>query len=161
VLVPDPDGPGRRADLERAVAQADAVAGLGITVGWPEAAASFDRAKAVLALTDGRTGLVTARDRAGELLLAGDPVLAGGLARDRLAPLDGLAEGARARLTETLDAWLSEQGRPGAVARRLSIHPQTARYRIGRLRDLFGARLDDPEERFWLQVALRVRERVS
>jgi DNA-binding PucR family transcriptional regulator len=43
------------------------------------------------------------------------------------------------------------------VAARLSIHPQTARYRLNRLRELFGARLDDPEERFWLQVALRVQ----
>jgi hypothetical protein len=27
---------------------------------------------------------------------------------------------------------------------------------VGRLRDLFGAALDDPEARFWLQLALRV-----
>jgi DNA-binding PucR family transcriptional regulator len=51
--------------------------------------------------------------------------------------------------------WLAEQGRLGAVAERLEIHPQTARYRMGRLRELFGDALDDPDSRFWLQVALR------
>ncbi len=52
--------------------------------------------------------------------------------------------------------WLAEQGRLGSVAERLGIHPQTARYRVGRLRDLFGDALDDAEARFWLEVALRV-----
>ena len=53
--------------------------------------------------------------------------------------------------------WLAEQGRLGqAVAERLGIHPQTARYRVGRLRELFGDALDDPDARFWLEVALRV-----
>ncbi|MEA2161155.1 MAG: hypothetical protein QOD66_3535, partial [Solirubrobacteraceae bacterium] len=37
------------------------------------------------------------------------------------------------------------------------VHPQTARYRVTRLRELFGAALDDPDERFWLELALRVR----
>jgi DNA-binding PucR family transcriptional regulator len=46
----------------------------------------------------------------------------------------------------------------GSVAERLGIHPQTARYRVGRLRDLFGDALDDPDARFWLEVALRVGE---
>ena len=51
--------------------------------------------------------------------------------------------------------WLAEQGRLGQVAERLGIHPQTARYRLGRLRELFGTALDDPESRFWLELALR------
>ncbi len=42
------------------------------------------------------------------------------------------------------------------VAQRLGIHPQTARYRLARLRELFGDALDDPEARFWLELALRV-----
>jgi hypothetical protein len=145
VIVPDPDGPGRRAELERAVTQAGARAGLGVTVSWPEGAVSFARARAALNLTASAPALVTARDHAGELLLASDPVLAA-----------ELAAGARSRLTRTLTVWLAEQGSPSAVAARLAIHPQTARYRIARLRELFGARLDDPEERFWLDVALRV-----
>jgi DNA-binding PucR family transcriptional regulator len=155
-VVPDADGPGRQAQLERAVRDAGAHAGLGITVGWPQAAGSFARAQAALRLADGDAGLVAASERAGELLLRADPALAQELARDRLAALDELSPGARARLTATLSAWLAEQGRLGAVAARLEIHPQTARYRLSRLRELFGDRLDDPDERFWLELALRV-----
>jgi len=156
VVVPDPDGPGRRAALERAVLDSGASAGLGTTVAWPQAAVSFARARAALTLAAGEPGLVIARDRAGELLLGGDRALAGEFAADRLAPLAGLTAGSRARLTETLRVWLAEQGRLGPVAAQLGVHPQTARYRVGRLRELFGAALEDPDERFWLELALRV-----
>jgi PucR C-terminal helix-turn-helix domain len=156
VIVPDPDAPGRRAELEQAVRAADARAAIGTTVGWPEAALSFVRARAALALGTGGDLLIAARDRSGELLLAADRTLAAEFAADRLAPLAALAPGARARMTATLAAWLAEQGRLGAVAQRLEIHPQTARYRLARMRELFGDRLDDADERFWLELALRV-----
>jgi hypothetical protein len=155
-IVPDPDAPGRRSELEQAVRAAGAHAALGTTVGWPEAARSFARARAVLALGTADDPLIAARDRSGELLLASDPTLASEFAADLLAPLVGLAPGARARMTATLTAWLAEQGRLGAVAQRLEIHPQTARYRLARMRELFGDRLDDADERFWLELALRV-----
>jgi hypothetical protein len=155
-IVPDPDAPGRRSELERAVRAADAHAAVGTTVGWPEAARSFARARAALALGTADEPLIAARDRSGELLLASDPPLAAEFATDLLAPLAALAPGARARMTATLDAWLAEQGRLGAVAQRLQIHPQTARYRLARLRELFGDRLDDADARFWLELALRV-----
>jgi hypothetical protein len=154
-LIPDPDGPGRLAGLRRAVVEAGALAGLGTSVGWEEAAVSFARARAALELADGRPTLIVAREHAGELLLRSEPRLGAELADDRLAPLTRLPAGSRARLTDTLQAWLAEQGRLGAVATRLGIHPQTARYRLGRLRELFGDALDDPDERFWLELALR------
>jgi DNA-binding PucR family transcriptional regulator len=47
------------------------------------------------------------------------------------------------------------------VAERLGIHPQTARYRMARLRELFGDRLEDPDERFWLELALRIGHAVD
>ena len=156
-LVPDPDGPGRRAELRRSVAEAGITAGLGTTVSWPDAALSFARARAALELVDDGAGeLVNARERAGELLLGGDRTLASEFAADRLAPLAALSPGSRERLRETLVAWLAEQGRLGPTASRLGIHPQTARYRLGRLRELFGTALDDGDERFWLDLALRV-----
>ena len=41
------------------------------------------------------------------------------------------------------------------MATDLQIHPQTARYRIARLRELLGDQLDDPDTRFELELALR------
>ena len=155
-VVVDPDGPGRRAEIERAIVDSGASAGLGTTVEWGRAALSFQRARAALALAESEPGLVPARENAGRLLLAADPALAGELARAMLSPLDELSPGSRARLRTTLQAWLAEQGRLAQVAEQLGVHPQTARYRLGRLRELFGEDLADPDRRFWLELALRV-----
>jgi PucR C-terminal helix-turn-helix domain len=155
-IVPDPDGPGRRTAIERAMVESGAVAGLGTSVEWPEAAVSFARARAALSLGEGDPALIAADEHAGDLLLRTDPRLAAELAADRLAPLERLAAGSKGRMTETLQAWLAEQGRLTPVAERLGVHPQTARYRLARLRELFGSALDDPDERFWLELALRV-----
>lgn len=157
-LVADPEGPGQRAALQRAVLGAGASAGLGTTVDWSQARISFARARAALELAGAAPALIDARENAGELLLRSDPALCTELAGDRLAPLAELSPGSRRRLTETLDVWLAEQGRLGQVAERMGIHPQTARYRLGRLRELFGDALDDPDARFWLQLALRCRQ---
>jgi DNA-binding PucR family transcriptional regulator len=43
------------------------------------------------------------------------------------------------------------------MAAELHVHPQTVRYRLRKLRDLFGEALDDPEARFELETAVRVR----
>jgi hypothetical protein len=157
-VIPDPEGPGRRAAAQRAVAEAGAAAGLGPAVEWGSAPLSLARARAALALADGPGRLVVAREHAGRLLLRSDPGLAEDLARDRLAPLTELSAGQRERLTETLRMWLAEQGRLSRVAQRLDVHPQTVRYRVGQLRDLFGVALDDPDDRFWLEVALRAAD---
>ncbi len=157
-VIADPDGPGRRAAIERAIAGTRACAGLGTTVDWAQGAVSFARARAALELADGEPALIVARERAGELLLRSDQSLAEELAADRLAPLAELSPRSRARLTETLRVWLAEQGRLGQVAERLGVHPQTVRYRLARLRELFGDALDDPEERFWLELALRATD---
>jgi sugar diacid utilization regulator len=155
-IVPDPDAPGRRKQLERAVRQARVRAGLGTSVAWGDAALSFVRARAALALGPlSAEPLISAREHAGELLLRADPVLAVEFATAELAPLAELSPASRERLTATLAAWLDEQGRLAPSALRLGIHPQTARYRVARLRELFGDALDDPDGRFWLALALR------
>jgi DNA-binding PucR family transcriptional regulator len=41
------------------------------------------------------------------------------------------------------------------MARALHLNPQTIRYRLGRLRELFGETLEDPDARFELELALR------
>ncbi len=155
-IVPDPDGPGRRAEIERSIIGIGASAGLGTTVDWSQASVSFARARAALELAGLEPAMIVARENAGHLLLASDPRLAEELASDLLAPLAGLSPGSRDRLTKTLRVWLAEQGRLGPVADRLGIHPQTARYRLGRLRELFGATLAEPDGRFWLELALRI-----
>ena len=73
------------------------------------------------------------------------------------AVVDGtLTETQRARLETTLRAWLDRPGQVQAIAAALGVHPQTVRYRMARLRELFGERLDDPDARFELALALRV-----
>jgi DNA-binding PucR family transcriptional regulator len=60
-------------------------------------------------------------------------------------------------MTETLKAYLDHRGNAPAMAEALHVHPQTVRYRLKKLRDLFGPALDDPEARFELDTAVRVR----
>jgi PucR C-terminal helix-turn-helix domain len=177
VFVPDPDAPGRRRRLEAAVEERPAA--LGPTVDWPRSGTSARRAIATQRLAaTGRlpapragsaagssadadspavTGLLVADDHLADLLLAADAAVAADLAASRLAPLDDLPDGPRARLRETLAAWLDRPGQVQAVAAALGVHPQTVRYRVRQLRDLFGDRLEDPDARFELALALRVR----
>jgi hypothetical protein len=159
VFVPDPDAPGRRRQITAALSDGPAIVSRGPSVPWADAAASLRRAAGAYRLAaTGRIpeGLVVAEDHLATLLLAADPALAADLAASRLAPLAGLGDGPRARLTETLRAWLDRPGQVQAVAAELDVHPQTVRYRLRQLRELFGARLDDPEARFELALALRV-----
>jgi DNA-binding PucR family transcriptional regulator len=40
----------------------------------------------------------------------------------------------------------------------MHVHPQTVRYRLRQIHELFGDQLRDPDTRFELQVALRARK---
>ena len=102
--------------------------------------------------------LVRCDDHEVGLLLLAAPDIARSVAARRLGPLDAVPAGQRARMLETLAAWLEHPGRPQAMAETLGLHVQTVRYRIGRLRDVLGDELDDPEARFELALALRVRQ---
>ncbi len=152
-LVPDPDAPRRRAEVEAAVG--GAAGALGPTVAWRDTPESARRAGLTLTLVrDG--GFAVADERLLDLLLAGDPALAADLARRALAPLDALSPGARERLRDTLAAWLDAQGHARTAADALHVHVQTLRYRLGRLREVFGDALDDPQRRLELALALRI-----
>jgi hypothetical protein len=156
-VVPDPEGPDRLRQLE--VALGERPAALGPAVGWTQAAVSAQHAFAAYRLLEGdrlgRTGLVIAEEHLPELMLHRDEGIADALRRRALAPLDQETARSRARLTKTLLAWLDHQGAVPATAAALNVHPQTVRYRLGRLRELFGERLDDPRGRFELELALR------
>ncbi|HST38721.1 MAG TPA: helix-turn-helix domain-containing protein [Conexibacter sp.] len=159
VVVPDPLRSDRRQQLDRAVGVRRHAA-LGPAVSWRDAALSLARARAVLALVAESalepSGVIRAADHAAALLLRSDRRLAQELVAARLAPLATLPGSTRERLTETLGAWLEAQGRLQVVAERLHVHPQTARYRLGQLRELFGSALEEPAARFEIELALRV-----
>ena len=157
-FLPDPDAPGRRAQVEAALRGARAA--LGPTVALGRSSHSLVRAHAAFALVvAGRlpaAPLAVADEHLRTLLLhGGDPALAHDLAVRALGPLDTLRPGARERLQGTLRAWLDHPGQVQRVASELHVHPQTVRYRMAQLRDVFGERLDDAEARFELALALR------
>ncbi|MGN6275107.1 MAG: PucR family transcriptional regulator [Solirubrobacterales bacterium] len=158
VLVPDPEGPGRIDQLRRAASRTTLA--LGPAVELAEAAKSWELARALLlaAATGaaGERGLLRTADHLTDLLLVSSPLLTSLLAERRLAPLDRLTERAGERMRETALAYVRHRGNAVAMAAELHVHPQTARYRIARLRELFGEELDDPDARFELEIALRV-----
>ncbi len=157
VLVPDAGAPARAGRLRAATEGRPAA--LGPAVPLARAGLSVRRAIATHALlVAGRLGDVPfalAEEHLPALVIAADPALAAELSEQRLAPLAELPEGPRERLTETLRAWLDRPGQVQAVAAELDVHPQTVRYRVKQLRELFGERLEDPEARFELSLALR------
>ncbi|MFC9257778.1 helix-turn-helix domain-containing protein [Amycolatopsis thailandensis] len=75
-----------------------------------------------------------------------------------LAPFSGLTVKQQIRLAETLLAWLEHNGSTPDIAQALAIHPQTVRYRVSQLSDLFGDSLADPAQRLELQMALRAHQ---
>ena len=158
-IVPDPHAPGRAAELRAAVRDRPAALGPSGPVG--AAGTSAERAFAALDLLErgvlAAEGLLDCDEHLATLVLHRDPSLLADLADRALAPLDDLRETTRDRLAATLLAWLDTQGDVPAAAERLHVHPQTVRYRLRQLRGLFGARLDDPDGRFALLVALRGR----
>ena len=129
--------------------------GVGPTVAVAEAPRSLDWAVRALALPGPAGEAAVAERRLADLVVHGTPGVATALATSALAALDAETPASRARLEETLASWLRHQGRRAAIAAELHVHPQTVRYRVSRLRELLGERLDDPEERFVLELALR------
>ncbi len=157
----DPNTPGRLRQLEAAGERAGAQLALGSPVPVERAASSLARARSLfrllqLGLVDGGP-LVKADDHDLALLLGAEPRLAHELAQRRLAPLESV-RGAKTRtnLALTLRAWLQNPGQRKTVAEVLDVHPQTVRYRMARLRELFGDALDHSDGRFELELALRV-----
>jgi hypothetical protein len=160
VIVPDVDGPGRRGRL------LDRLRGLGAVVGGTVAPGELPGTVAgcIVALRLLRDGVIAddpfcVTDHYDALLVHHDERLLELLRAQALAPLAGQPDGSRRRLEETLTLWLVHLGDQRQVAEALHVHPQTVRYRLARLRQLFGPALDDPRERLRLTLALCWRER--
>ena len=156
VLLPDPEGPGRTEAVTRAagtttVAVGPSVKPAGLAESWSLALATL-RASAAGLLP---SGPLRAEHHLADLLLLEAKPLANRIAARRLAPLTGLTEKASERMRETALAHVRHNGNAVAMAAEMQVHPQTARYRIARLRELLGDQLDDPDIRFELEIALR------
>jgi hypothetical protein len=150
ILVPDSLGPGR-VRLTRLLDQRRAV--LGPARPWAEVRRSYERALRARALPT-TTDVLDTETRLSELVLTADREALADLRAAVLAPLDELRPAPRARLEETLRAWLLHHGRRDQVAAELHVHPQTVRYRMGQVRDAFGDALDDPRTVLDLTIAL-------
>ena len=100
---------------------------------------------------------ILAEDHLARVVLGAEPSVVEELAERVLAPLQEVSEAKRAVLEQTLLCWLTHWGQRARIAAELSVHPQTVGYRVGRLRELFGAALENPDARFDLEIALRAR----
>jgi hypothetical protein len=160
LLLADPEGPGRAAEIERAVG--GRAAALGPAGAVAELPPSWALARAALLAVEAGAlpgeRLLAVEDHLADLFVLGAEGLAERIAARRLAPFEELTEKARARMAETALAHVRRGGNSVAMAEELHVHPQTARYRIARLRELLGEQLDDPDARFELELALRARD---
>jgi hypothetical protein len=153
LLVPDA-GERARPTLLRALE--GRTAAVGPPRPWTQVAASYERVLRALRLglaAEEPTPLDT-EQRLPELVLRADPDALADLRAAALAPLARLAPGVRDKLVATLRAWLLHHGRREQIAAALFVHPQTVRYRMGQLRDLYGSRLEDPRTVLELTLAL-------
>lgn len=128
LLVPDAD----RAHLLRQLTGRAAV--VGPARPWTRVSASYARAVRARSLSP---DIRDTEDHLPELVLSSDVEAYTDLRARALAPLRTLPSGTARRLEETLRAWLLHHGRRDDVATALFVHPQTVRYRMSQLRDLF------------------------
>ncbi|MGP4045810.1 PucR family transcriptional regulator [Streptomyces sp. 2A115] len=157
LVVPDPEGPGRARAVAGALHGLRAV--MGPSVALQEGARSLRWAAEALDLARRGvlpdTEMVHCRDHLATLLLFRDEALVEAMADRHLRPLDAIRPPQRQRLAETLLSWLQCGHNASEVATRLAVHPQTVRYRMRQLDELFGDRLHDPTTQFEMQLALR------
>ena len=78
--------------------------------------------------------------------------------RQCAGPLIAYDERTGAGLMDTLDAFFHCHGSPTDTAQRLHVHRNTVLYRLRRIEEIGGLRLDDPATRLNLHLCLRIRE---
>lgn len=167
------DGDLRRlgADCAAAVAERWPAATLVVGLGGPcrapaEIAVSYAQARTAVATAArlGSTGVVAFADLGIQRLLLHVPdlgalrafatdVLGGLLTAERPGPG---ADAGRRDLLATLTAYFEANGSPQRTAGELHVHPNTVAYRIRRVEEITGLRLDRARERLMVQVALEI-----
>lgn len=90
-------------------------------------------------------------DLLAERALVGDPPARAALGDRVVRPL---LETSGGHLFETATAYLDAGGSLEAAARRLFVHPNTVRYRLGRIVDVTAYDLSDPHDAFTVRIAL-------
>jgi sugar diacid utilization regulator len=153
LLIPDVHG-NARPRVKRALSGRQAV--VGPARAWTDVRSSYERAVRVgqLESAGGSEEALDSEEHLAELILSYDPDALSDLRAQVLAPLGQLRPGAAEKLSDTLRAWLLHQGRRDAMAAALALHPQTVRYRMGQLRELYGDRLNDPTTVLAVSIAL-------
>ncbi len=154
LLVPDAGGPTRSRLFE---ALSGRCAAIGPARPWMNVASSVHRVMRAVELDLAAETTVDTDDCLTDLVLRADPDALADLRAKVLAPLADLRPTAQDKLIETLRAWLLHHGRRDDVAAALFVHPQTIRYRVGQLRELYGDKLEDPATVLELTLALGQR----
>ncbi len=147
-------------DAHRA-ALLSSLTGRGAVVGpprpWTEAKLSYERAARALAVLPApRERPVDTEEHLVTLVITSDATALSDLRDRALEPLASVRPAVAGRLAETLRSWLLHQGRREDVAGDLHVHPQTVRYRMSQLRELFGDRLNNGDAALELIVALSI-----
>lgn len=154
-IVPDPDGPGRRPRLRAQLQGTSAIVGPTVPLSrLPESARVAEVAAQTLDRAAPAVGPLFADEHLDALIVHRDRRLLEALREDQLRPLAAAPPASRLALQQTLRSWLVHMGNRRAVSEELGVHPQTVRYRLGRVRELFGPVLDDPAARLRLLLAL-------
>jgi sugar diacid utilization regulator len=102
-------------------------------------------------------GPVVATDHLPLLMLTREPGLVAAVGDQRLAPLDSVRPSVRHELALTWLTLMECHFRARVAAERLHVHPQTVRYRLRRLEELFGEELYDPAHQLETHLLLRAR----
>lgn len=132
---------------------------VGPTRPWTEAQVSLQRVLRLIDLMPAAPDAsVDTEDHLVRVVVTADPQALHDLRARTLRPLAGLKPATAEKLTETLRSWLLHEGRRDDVAADLDVHPQTVRYRMTQLRELFGDQLRDPGSTLELVVALSIND---
>jgi hypothetical protein len=163
LIAPDPDGPGQADRMGMTLA--GWTGAVGPSVPSDQAVVSLVWARRALGLLNegvvaprdgGRAHghLVWAEEHLPALLLKQAGTLAGTVAARRLAPFAQIERNQAKRLAATLLECMKNGFNATAAATALSVHPQTVRYRLAQLREMFPVDLEDPEIRLEFMLLL-------
>ena len=91
-----------------------------------------------------------------ELWLLSDMKLAREIVQRQMGVLEHIPPNERTWLIDTFEPWLERRSTATEIATMLGVHVQTVRYRINRLKEIFGDVIDDPDSRLAFELALRI-----